>query len=96
MTVAVTVTVVASPSSSPTVSGLTDSVTPATAASSSVIVPVALPAPAAEEMSALVGLPRVTVTVSFASSSTSPLTGTVMVALDAPAVMVTEPEAVPV
>ena len=42
--------------------------------SSSVIVPVPVPAPSTVETVALVGVPRVTMIVSFGSSRTSPLT----------------------
>ena len=51
--------------------GLTESVTPATAASSSLMLPV--PALCVACRAALVGLPKVTITVSLGSSLTSPL-----------------------
>ena len=58
--------------------------------SSSVIVPVAVPASSAVETVAFVGVLSVTVTVSFSSSISSPFTGTVMSACICPGVIVTE------
>ena len=60
-------------------------------ASSSVIVPVAVPMPAA--MVALLGLLSVNRTVSLASSSASPITDTVIVPLMLPALIVSVPDA---
>ena len=95
VTVAVTVTVVALLSSpSATASGLTERATAVGLASLSVIVPVAVFCVAWR--AAWSGSPRVTVTVSLPSWRRSPLTGTVIVALPWPAMIVTEPEAVPV
>ena len=60
--------------------------------SSSVIVPVAVPAPSAVETVAFVGMPSVTVTVLFSSSISSPFTGTVMSACVCPGEIITERE----
>ena len=84
-TVAVTVIVVA-PSPSPTALSSTVSVIEVGAASSSVTVPV--PVPALEETVAFVALPRLTFTVSFDSSRTSPVTDTSKVWLVVPAAKV--------
>ena len=85
---AVTVLSLAAPDS-PMAAGVRASVTVGVA-SSSVMVPEASPAPSVVETVALVGAPRVTVTVSFGSSNVSPLTGTSMLALREPAAMVTD------
>jgi len=51
------------------------------------MVPVPVPAPSAVERVALVGVPRVTMTVSLASSIASPLTGMVIVPVVSPGAM---------
>ena len=58
-------------------------------ASSSVMVPLAAPAPSVLESVALVSVPRVTVIVSLSSSAVSPFTLMTMLALVFPAEMVT-------
>ena len=65
------------------------SATDSSAASSSVIVPSPSSAPSTLDTVALVAPLRVTVTVSFSSSTTSPFTGIRMLAVRVPAAMVT-------
>ena len=74
-------------SASASVSGPPATVMPRS--SSSVMVPLPVPAPLAVERVAWVGVPSVTVTVSSGSSISSPLTGMAMLALVSPGAMVT-------
>ena len=75
-------------SASATVNAVGVTLTPR--ASSSVIVPLAAPAPSAVETVAFVGVSSVTVIVSFSSSTSSPATGIAMFACLVPAKIVTE------
>ena len=77
------------PPFSPMLGGVSTSVTLGVA-SSSVMVPVPVRAPSVVARVALVGVPSVTITVSFGSSRVSPLTGMVMVPVVEPAAMVTD------
>ena len=86
LSVTVKVSVAVDPSApSATLGASTDS---SGVASSSVIVPLAVPAPWSLESVALVSVPRVTSTVSLSSSNVSPFTLMTMAALVSPAEMV--------